>query len=101
MGLFLSSLLYTRDTLAIFQSEGKMPELIDLLKITHRESDITGAASLASVQEILSSPVALFVERLVSSLRTVLDFIECNLKRTIGGFNIAVECFISIRKVSS
>ena len=58
----LSFPLCTGTTLAFFHSDGKIPEVIDLLKMSLRDSAIIGAASLINLHDILSKPFAFLVD---------------------------------------
>jgi len=59
MGSVRSFALKRGKIFAIFHFEGKTPESILPLIIIARETEIIGAASFRSLQEILSRPVAL------------------------------------------
>jgi len=62
--------LCTGKTLAFLNSGGNIPVSCDLLKILQRGSAITGASTVRSLAEILSSPTAFLVERDFRASRT-------------------------------
>ena len=58
-------------TLANFHSWGKSPDVVEKLKIEHKESAIKSALSRGSLAEIKSRPVALDLQSLDRSENTL------------------------------
>ena len=58
-------------TLAHFHSSGKIPEVIEQLKIEQREAVIKSRHSFKNLAGILSKPVALVLHSLDSILKTL------------------------------
>ena len=63
-------------TLAHFQSSGNIPESKDLLKRSHRETEIRSAYSRIILAEMLSRPVALDVHNVFRCDKTMLLLVE-------------------------
>ena len=94
--------------LAIFQSEGKIFEEMDVLKIQQSDSAINGAARFTRRQGILSSPVALLMGRFFNSLRTFDKETGSNWNEQVTGskkvlkdfYGFAVRACISLYRIN-
>ena len=79
-------------TLAIFHSDGKIPDVMDLLKIQLSDSAIIGAASSINLHDMLSKPFSFLVHKEVMILKTSSVVTSCSEKHVfVGLINFSKE----------